>query len=103
MTAQVVEGASGPGRVLAAALPTRLAWALAALALALLLSGSWLLWLNRATPGVPETYGYRWAQILLVLVSGFVGLLLATRVPRNPVGSLFIALSLNAAILVCLE
>jgi hypothetical protein len=89
--------------VLAAALPTRLAWALAALALALLLSGSWLLWLNRATPGVPETYGYRWAQILLVLVSGLVGLLLATRVPRNPVGSLFIALSLNAAVLVCLE
>jgi hypothetical protein len=60
-------------------------------------------WLNRGTPGVPETYGYRWAQIVLPLVSGIVGLVLAVRVPRNPVGSLFIALSVNAAALVCLE
>jgi signal transduction histidine kinase len=54
--------------------------------------------LGRSTPQPPGSFGFRGFGIMLAMSFGSVGALLATRKPGNPIGWLFLAMGIPAAI-----
>jgi signal transduction histidine kinase len=76
----------------------RLALALWALALLLALGALTFLFLGRATSAPSESFGFRGFSAVFAIVFGTTGLLIATRVPSNPIGWLFLALGIGSGI-----
>jgi signal transduction histidine kinase len=76
----------------------RLAWTVWTLAMALVVGAVVFLVLGRATPNTPTSFAFRGYGILLTLAFGTAGLLIASRVPSNPIGWILLAAGLGTAI-----
>jgi hypothetical protein len=75
----------------------RLAWGLWTASVALSVAGAVFLGLSASTP-IPPTFGFRGANIVFALAFSTVGAVVAWRRPHNPVGWVFCAAGLVAAI-----
>jgi hypothetical protein len=82
------------GRRPSTRLAARAIAAAAALATVGLVAGTILIWLGRGIETLPVSYGRTWAGAVGLVVSSlcyvFLGALLATRIPGNPIGWLFL-------------
>jgi signal transduction histidine kinase len=69
---------------------SRLAWSLWVLTLAILLAALVFLILGRETPTPAEAFGFRGYGLVFGIAFGTAGLLIASRVPSNPIGWLLL-------------
>jgi signal transduction histidine kinase len=76
----------------------RLAWALGGLTLAILLASLPLLGLAFDTPLPEESFAFRGWGLILAAAFGSAGLLVATRVPSNPIGWVLLAAGVGTAV-----
>ncbi|MGH2680983.1 MAG: histidine kinase [Actinomycetota bacterium] len=74
------------------------AWALWSVAIALALAAFALLILGRSTSAPSESFGFRGFSGVFAIVFGTTGLLIATRVPSNPIGWMFLALGIGSGL-----
>jgi signal transduction histidine kinase len=77
---------------------SRLAWALWASAIMLALAASTFLILGRTTPPPSESFGFRGFSAVFAIVFATTGLLIASRVPSNPIGWLFLAAGIGSGV-----
>jgi hypothetical protein len=85
---------------LPASIAARLAWGLWVASVVLSAVGAVFLGLSASTP-IPPTFGFRGADIIFALAFSTVGAVVARRRPQNPVGWVFCAAGLVAAIVGC--
>ena len=76
----------------------KLAWALWASALLLALAALTFLILGGRTPAPSESFGFRGFSAVFAIVFGTTGLLIALRVPSNPIGWLFLASGIGSGL-----
>ena len=76
----------------------RLAWALWAIAVLLALAATTFLVLGRAAAAPTESFGFRGFSIVFALVFGTTGLVIASRVPSNPIGWMFLAAGIGSGL-----
>ena len=79
--------------------PTRvLAWGLWVVAIAFAVGAFVFLLLSRTTPPPSESFGFRGFSAVLAIAFGTTGLLIASRVPSNPIGWLFLAIGIGSGV-----
>jgi signal transduction histidine kinase len=76
----------------------RLARALWAIAVLLALAATTFLVLGRAAAAPTESFGFRGFSIVFALVFGTTGLVIASRVPSNPIGWMFLAAGIGSGL-----
>jgi signal transduction histidine kinase len=75
-----------------------LAWVLWSIAVLLALAAVTFLVLGRSAPAPSESFGFRGFSALFALVFGTTGLVIASRVPSNPIGWLFLAAGVGSGL-----
>ncbi|MBA3737387.1 MAG: hypothetical protein H0W97_02355 [Actinobacteria bacterium] len=77
---------------------TRLAWSQVGLTVAILLAAIVFLVLSVDTPLPEETFGFRGLGLILSAAFAAAGVLIATRVPSNPIGWILLAAALGTGL-----
>ena len=77
---------------------TRLAWSLGGLILAILLVAATFLILGLDTPPPEESFGFRGWGLILSAAFAIAGVLIASRVPSNPIGWLLLVAGVGVAV-----
>jgi hypothetical protein len=75
-----------------------LAWALWSIAVLLALGAVTFLVLGRAAAAPTESFAFRGFSIIFALVFGTTGLVIASRVPSNPIGWMFLAAGIGSGL-----
>jgi signal transduction histidine kinase len=75
-----------------------LAWGLWAVAISFAVAAFVFLLLSRTTPPPSESFGFRGFSAVFAIAFGTTGLLIASRVPSNPIGWLFLAIGIGSGV-----